>query len=90
MLETLIQSRDSRKMRPNRRLFLKTALACVTAPTIPKINAPEMHFHSVGIGGDIAEMFDMPIEEYGYMAWEIAPAYDAEQAVQIFRSRVRD
>lgn len=77
-------------MRPSRRIFMQTALACVAVPVMPKIVVSEMHFHSVGIGGDIAEMFDMPSEEYGDMAWEIVPAYNADQAVQQIRSKVRD
>ena len=76
-------------MRPSRRLFIQTALACVAAPAIPKIIVPEMHFYSVGIGGDISEMFDMPIEEYGDMAWEIVPAFDADQAVLQMRAKIR-
>ena len=48
-----------------------------------------MEFHSIGIGGDIAEMFDMPTEDYGDCAWEIVPAYDADQAVRQMQAKIR-
>lgn len=77
------------RMRPSRRLFTQTALACVAIPALPQIATPEMHFHSIGIEGDVAELFDQLTEEYDNMAWEIVPAYTPEQAIDCTVSKVR-
>jgi hypothetical protein len=68
---------------------MQTALACVAAPALPRIVVPEMHFHSIGVGGEIEEIFDFQCDEYSEKAWEIVPAYSAEQAVKQMTAKIR-
>jgi hypothetical protein len=74
-------------IRPSRRAFIGTMLACVASPAMPKFTLPEMQFHSVAIGGDIAELFWRGYDDD--RSWEIVPAYNREQAVQLMITKAR-
>ncbi|WP_417459075.1 hypothetical protein [Kordiimonas sp.] len=73
-------------LRPTRRTFLGTMLAVVSAPSLPEIAVPEMRFHSVGVGGELAELFYTGYDDD--RSWLIVPAYDADQAIQQVRKMV--
>ena len=79
------------KMRPSRRLFMQTALACVAAPALPRIAVPEMHFHSVCFGGQVTELFDWMVSELDEEhAWTIVAAYTAADAIKQTEARIRE
>ena len=75
------------RMRPTRRTFISTMLAIAASPPFPRLAITGMQFHSVGIGCDVAECFYAGYDDG--RAWEIVPAYDADQAIGLIVAKIR-
>jgi len=79
---------NTTKIRPTRRAFLNTALACTAIPALPKMTLPGMQFHSVIMGSDISEFFNHG-SDYTDDSYEIVPAYTRRSAIDAIFARAR-